>query len=212
MIDRGDGAPGEASSWHGTFVSGIIAANSNNGVGIAGLNWAAKILPVRVLGKCGGTFEDITAGVMWVGLLYYFNFVNAAAAKAAAEDGTAAGNDLSGIDLGKAGDPGRNQLQAALGSGPDLAGLCIGMAAGQGALTLAAEGNVFSGPTDCSSSNAMSASWRSSGMHCERSRIRFAVIRRGASGRRVRSSTGLARCASACTSPRAFTATYATCL
>ncbi len=55
----------EPSSWHGTFVSGIIAANSNNGVGIAGLNWAAKILPVRVLGKCGGTFEDITAGVMW---------------------------------------------------------------------------------------------------------------------------------------------------
>ena len=61
----GDGAPGEPSSWHGTFVSGIIAANSNNGDGIAGLNWSARILPVRVLGKCGGTFEDITAGVLW---------------------------------------------------------------------------------------------------------------------------------------------------
>ncbi|MEO8566952.1 MAG: S8 family serine peptidase, partial [Betaproteobacteria bacterium] len=61
----GGGVPGEASSWHGTFVSGIIAANSNNGAGIAGLNWNAKILPVRVLGKCGGTFEDITAGVLW---------------------------------------------------------------------------------------------------------------------------------------------------
>ena len=61
----GDGVPGESSSWHGTFVSGIIAANTNNGVGIAGLNWNAKILPVRVLGKCGGTFEDITAGVLW---------------------------------------------------------------------------------------------------------------------------------------------------
>jgi len=61
----GDGVPGEASSWHGTFVSGIIAANTNNGAGIAGLNWNAKILPVRVLGKCGGTFEDITAGVLW---------------------------------------------------------------------------------------------------------------------------------------------------
>jgi serine protease len=60
-----NGAPGEPSSWHGTFVSGIIAANSNNGVGIAGLNWNAMILPVRVLGKCGGTFEDITAGVLW---------------------------------------------------------------------------------------------------------------------------------------------------
>jgi serine protease len=46
-------------------VSGIIAANTNNGVGISGLNWAAKILPVRVLGRCGGTFDDITAGVLW---------------------------------------------------------------------------------------------------------------------------------------------------
>jgi serine protease len=61
----GDGVPGEPSSWHGTFVSGIIAANANNGEGIAGLNWNAKILPVRVLGKCGGTFDDITAGILW---------------------------------------------------------------------------------------------------------------------------------------------------
>ena len=51
--------------WHGTFVSGIIAANTNNGAGIAGIDWNAKILPVRVLGKCGGTFDDITAGVLW---------------------------------------------------------------------------------------------------------------------------------------------------
>jgi serine protease len=29
------------------------------------MNWNAKILPVRVLGKCGGTFDDITAGVLW---------------------------------------------------------------------------------------------------------------------------------------------------
>ena len=61
----GPGIPERESSFHGTFVSGIIAANSNNGVGIAGLNFAAKILPVRVLGKCGGTFDDIVAGVLW---------------------------------------------------------------------------------------------------------------------------------------------------
>ena len=59
------GSPGRSSSWHGTFVSGIIAANTDNGVGIAGIDWNAKILPVRVLGKCGGTFDDITAGVLW---------------------------------------------------------------------------------------------------------------------------------------------------
>ena len=38
-----------------------------------------------------GRWVHIMAGVMWIGLLYYFNFVNAAAAKAAAADGTAAG-------------------------------------------------------------------------------------------------------------------------
>ena len=33
----------------------------------------------------------LLAGVMWIGLLYYFNFVNVAAAKAAAADNTGAG-------------------------------------------------------------------------------------------------------------------------
>jgi serine protease len=61
----GPGVPGEASSWHGTFVSGLIAADTNNGAGIAGINWNAKILPVRVLGRCGGTFDDVAAGILW---------------------------------------------------------------------------------------------------------------------------------------------------
>jgi len=61
----GNGIPAEASSWHGTFVSGLIAANSNNGAGIAGMDWKAKIVPVRALGKCGGTFDDVTAAVLW---------------------------------------------------------------------------------------------------------------------------------------------------
>jgi uncharacterized membrane protein len=38
-----------------------------------------------------GRWVHIGASVMWIGLLYYFNFVNAAAAKAATADGTAAG-------------------------------------------------------------------------------------------------------------------------
>jgi len=56
---------GESSSWHGTFVAGLIAATGNNGIGIAGVDWNAKILPVRALGKCGGTDDDILAGVLW---------------------------------------------------------------------------------------------------------------------------------------------------
>ena len=53
------------SSWHGTRTSGIIGAMTNNGVGVAGITWSAKILPVRVLGKCGGFNSDVLAGMLW---------------------------------------------------------------------------------------------------------------------------------------------------
>ena len=53
------------SSWHGTHVAGTIAASSNNGYGVAGINWNSKILPVRVLGKCGGYDSDIIDGMRW---------------------------------------------------------------------------------------------------------------------------------------------------
>jgi len=53
------------SSWHGTHVSGTIAATANNDTGIAGINWVSSILPVRVLGKCGGLDSDIIDGMRW---------------------------------------------------------------------------------------------------------------------------------------------------
>jgi serine protease len=53
------------SSWHGTRVSSLIAALTNNGEGIAGTGWNTLLLPVRVLGKCGGTDSDIIAGMRW---------------------------------------------------------------------------------------------------------------------------------------------------
>lgn len=55
----------DTSSWHGTHVSGTIAALAGNNEGIDGINPGAKILPVRVLGKCGGYTSDITDGVKW---------------------------------------------------------------------------------------------------------------------------------------------------
>jgi serine protease len=53
------------SSWHGTHVAGILGAMTDNGVGMAGVAPDARILPVRVLGKCGGWDSDITAGMRW---------------------------------------------------------------------------------------------------------------------------------------------------
>lgn len=61
----GTGSAQEDSSWHGTHVTGIIAATGNNSAGIAGVNWQTRILPVRVLGKCGGKLSDIIDGMMW---------------------------------------------------------------------------------------------------------------------------------------------------
>jgi serine protease len=60
-----DGMPAEATFWHGTFVAGLIGASADNGIGIAGLNWHSRILPVRALGKCGGTMDDVLAAMMW---------------------------------------------------------------------------------------------------------------------------------------------------
>jgi serine protease len=53
------------SSWHGTRVAGIIGARTNNSGGVSGLSWSSLLLPVRVLGKCGGTDSDILAGMRW---------------------------------------------------------------------------------------------------------------------------------------------------
>ena len=53
------------SSWHGTSTAGIIAANTNDGAWTAGIDWSARILPVRVLGKCYGDDADVLDGIAW---------------------------------------------------------------------------------------------------------------------------------------------------
>ena len=54
-----------ASSWHGTLTGSLIGAATDNGVGMAGVGWNTKVVPVRVLGKCGGFDSDIIAGMRW---------------------------------------------------------------------------------------------------------------------------------------------------
>jgi len=60
------GDPASPSSWHGTHVAGTIGVGgTDNHVGVAGINWSAKVMSVRVLGKCGGTTVDINDGIRW---------------------------------------------------------------------------------------------------------------------------------------------------
>ncbi len=58
------------SVWHGTSVASVIAANTNNRLYGSGIDWAAKILPVRVIGKCDGYDSDIIDGMAWAGGLH----------------------------------------------------------------------------------------------------------------------------------------------
>jgi serine protease len=59
------GDPAYDSSWHGTHVAGTIAAATNNGKGVAGIAYGAKVSPLRVLGKCGGYDSDIIDAITW---------------------------------------------------------------------------------------------------------------------------------------------------
>lgn len=63
--DPGDNADIKQSTWHGTHVSGIVAANTNNSVGIAGVSWSAKVMPLRVMGQKGGSSLDIAQAIRY---------------------------------------------------------------------------------------------------------------------------------------------------
>ena len=65
--DCGNGKPTRfiGSSWHGTHVAGTVAAVTNNSTGVAGVAFGAQVVPVRVLGRCGGFTSDIADGIIW---------------------------------------------------------------------------------------------------------------------------------------------------
>ena len=74
--DRGDGVRSEdlaerpdcrvrASSWHGTNVAGSIAAQPSKQDRFVGIAPDSRVLPVRIMGRCGGNTADVAAGILW---------------------------------------------------------------------------------------------------------------------------------------------------
>jgi len=63
--DPGDYCGGTSSSFHGTHVAGLIGAVADNGIGVSGVDRAARIQHVRVLGRCGGSVVDEVAAIKW---------------------------------------------------------------------------------------------------------------------------------------------------
>ncbi len=63
-IVNNDSVPQDENG-HGTMVAGIAAAETNNGIGVSGAAWNARIMPVKVLDASGGLDSDIASGIIW---------------------------------------------------------------------------------------------------------------------------------------------------
>lgn len=104
-IDNNPDDPGDStilgqSSWHGTHVAGTIAAESDNTIGIAGVSFGAKIMPLRALGAQGGSSFDIVQALRF-------------AAGLSNNSGTVPAQPADIINLSLGG-PGSSQFEAAL--------------------------------------------------------------------------------------------------
>jgi len=67
--DPGDGRGSVPNSWHGTHVAGTIGAATDNGRGVAGVDWHCKIMPLRALGRGGGTLADVLEAIRFAARL-----------------------------------------------------------------------------------------------------------------------------------------------
>ena len=63
--DPGDLGLGGSSSFHGTHVAGTVGAETDNNLGVAGVAWQTSIMPLRVLGRDGGSTFDVVQAVRY---------------------------------------------------------------------------------------------------------------------------------------------------
>ncbi|MDP3999945.1 MAG: SpoIID/LytB domain-containing protein [bacterium] len=55
---------------HGTLTSSVFAADTDNGLGVAGVDWNAKVLAIKVLDSDGyGLFSDVAEGIRYAGIV-----------------------------------------------------------------------------------------------------------------------------------------------
>jgi len=137
------------SSWHGTHVSGTIAA-LHNSIGISGIAPGVKIQPVRILGKCGGELADVADAIEWASGGAVLN-VPANATPAS----------VINLSLGGPG-PCTPELQTAI-TDAYLRGTTVVVAAGNENQQVASDGSATSGsaPADCDHVIAVTATGRS---------------------------------------------------
>ncbi|MEM7079941.1 MAG: S8 family serine peptidase [Pseudomonadota bacterium] len=61
--DTGDRGFAGTSTFHGTHVAGTIGARGNNGLGVTGVGFTTRIMPLRTLGRDGGSVFDVLQAV-----------------------------------------------------------------------------------------------------------------------------------------------------
>ncbi len=114
--DPGDGNAIKPSSFHGTHVAGTVGAVSDNGIGIAGVNWQVSLMHLRVLGTSGGTDADIAQAVRY-------------AARLANGSGTLPAQRANVINMSLGGEGSTNTMQLVVTAARD-AGVVLFAAAG----------------------------------------------------------------------------------
>ena len=128
----GVGTPAKTGHWHGTFMLGLLGAVMNNGRVGTGVAPNSGILPVRVIGKCGGLTSDVVDGMRW-----------AAGLSVAGVPANLTPAKVMSISIGAPGACGAT-FQAAV-SDIINAGTVIAVATGNGSLT-----NGVESPANCS--------------------------------------------------------------
>jgi serine protease len=120
--DYVDGGAPQDDNGHGTFMAGLIAATTGNGIGVASVAPSAKIMPIRALGEDGsGEVTDVANGIRWA-VDHGANIINLS---------------LAQENIGGGGSGPQNLL------GNPLLDVAIKEAAADGALVIVAAGNDF---------------------------------------------------------------------